>query len=80
LTNAQSTNATTKANSLAALNTAIHSRINNYYASGNGTGTTQGREPGISAANNLQTMAACEMMVRSIREQRAVRRVELTDL
>jgi predicted dehydrogenase len=27
---------------------------------------TQGIEPGISARNNLETMAACEMMVRSI--------------
>jgi predicted dehydrogenase len=38
---------------------------------------TQGREPGISVANNLQTMAACEMMVRSISEHRTVRREEL---
>jgi GH35 family endo-1,4-beta-xylanase len=36
LTNAQSANATTKANAIAALNAAITNRINNYYVSGNG--------------------------------------------
>lgn len=40
---------------------------------------TEGIEPGISAANNLQTMAACEMMVRSVTEHRTVRREELTE-
>ncbi len=38
---------------------------------------TQGVEPGISAGNNLETMAACEMMVRSITQSRTVRRAEL---
>ena len=38
---------------------------------------TQGIEPGVSVANNLETMAACEMMVRSITEKRTVRRDEL---
>jgi predicted dehydrogenase len=38
---------------------------------------TAGIEPGISVRNNLETMAACEMMVRSIREGRTVRRQEL---
>ena len=38
---------------------------------------TQGVEPGISARNNLETMAACEMMVRSITHARIVRRAEL---
>jgi predicted dehydrogenase len=38
---------------------------------------TQGIEPGISARNNLETMAACEMMVRSITLGRTVRRAEL---
>lgn len=38
---------------------------------------TEGREPGISARNNLETMAACEMMVRSITLGRTVRRSEL---
>ena len=37
----------------------------------------EGREPGISVFKNLETMAACEMMVRSIRERRTVRRSEL---
>ena len=36
-----------------------------------------GVEPGISARNNLETMAACEMMVRSITQRRSVRREEL---
>lgn len=36
-----------------------------------------GVEPGISARNNLETMAACEMMVRSITESRTCRRTEL---
>lgn len=39
-----------------------------------------GVEPGISARRNLETMAACEMMVRSIREARTVRRDELERL
>lgn len=34
-------------------------------------------EPGISARNNLETMAACEMMVRSITGRRMVARGEL---
>ena len=38
---------------------------------------TQGVEPGISARNNLETMAACEMMVRSITQARTARRTEL---
>jgi predicted dehydrogenase len=38
---------------------------------------TQGTEPGISARNNLETMAACEMMVRSITLGRTVGRAEL---
>ena len=38
---------------------------------------TQGVEPGISARNNLETMAACEMMVRSITQRRTVARAEL---
>lgn len=38
---------------------------------------TQGVEPGISVRNNLETMAACEMMVRSIRMGRPVERAEL---
>jgi predicted dehydrogenase len=37
----------------------------------------EGIEPGISARNNLETMAACEMMVRSITQGRRVRREEL---
>jgi predicted dehydrogenase len=37
----------------------------------------QGVELGISARNNLETMAACEMMVRSITQSRACRREEL---
>jgi hypothetical protein len=36
-----------------------------------------GAEPGISARNNLETMAACEMMVRSITLKRTCRRAEL---
>jgi predicted dehydrogenase len=36
-----------------------------------------GVEPGISVQNNLETMAACEMMVRSITEGRTVKRSEL---
>lgn len=36
-----------------------------------------GVEPGISVRNNLETMAACEMMVRSITEGRTVKRSEL---
>lgn len=35
------------------------------------------REPGISARNNLETMAACEMMVRSITAARRCTREEL---
>jgi hypothetical protein len=38
---------------------------------------TRGVEPGISARNNLETMAACEMMVRSITLGQTVRRAEL---
>lgn len=38
---------------------------------------TQGIEPGISVRNNLETMAACEMMVRSITQARTVERTEL---
>src|SRR5690606_11166640 len=38
---------------------------------------TLGREPGISARHNLETMAACEMMVRSTTQGRTVRREEL---
>ncbi len=37
----------------------------------------QGIEPGISVRNNLETMAACEMMVRSITQHRTCRRSEL---
>lgn len=37
----------------------------------------EGVEPGISVRNNLETMAACEMMVRSIRLGRPVERSEL---
>ena len=40
---------------------------------------TRGVEPGISAGNNLETMAACEMMVRSITESRTIARAELED-
>lgn len=36
-----------------------------------------GIEPGISVRNNLETMAACEMMVRSIQLNRTVEREEL---
>lgn len=38
---------------------------------------TQGKEPGISARNNLETMAMCEMMVRSITQGRRVLRSDL---
>lgn len=38
---------------------------------------SNGIEPGISVRNNLETMAACELMVRSITEHRTVSRVEL---
>lgn len=41
------------------------------------TYATAGVEPGISVRNNLETMAACEIMVRSITERRTVRRAEL---
>lgn len=37
----------------------------------------EGVEPGVSVRNNLETMAACEMMVRSIQQGRTVRRNEL---
>lgn len=37
----------------------------------------EGSEPGISGRNNLQTLAVCEMLVRSARERRPVERVEL---
>ncbi len=39
----------------------------------------EGVEPGISVRNNLETMAACEMMVRSIQLERTVSRHELQD-
>jgi predicted dehydrogenase len=38
---------------------------------------TRGAEPGVSVINNLEVMAACEMMVRSITLGRTVRREEL---
>ncbi len=38
---------------------------------------TQGREPGVSVRHNLETMAACEMMVRSITAGRTCTRKEL---
>ena len=38
---------------------------------------TRGIEPGVSARHNLETMAACEMMVRSIVMGRTVTRAEL---
>ena len=38
---------------------------------------TAGAEPGISVRNNLETMAACELMVRSITDRRTVHRAEL---
>ena len=38
---------------------------------------TRGVEPGVSVRNNLETMAACEMMVRSITERRECFRKEL---
>jgi len=37
----------------------------------------QGIEPGVSARHNLETMAACEMMVRSVTERREYFRKEL---
>lgn len=37
----------------------------------------EGIEPGISGRNNLQTLAVCEMLVRSARERRPVARAEL---
>lgn len=37
----------------------------------------EGVEPGISGRNNLQTLAVCEMLVRSARERRPVERAEL---
>jgi predicted dehydrogenase len=40
---------------------------------------TEGIEPGISARKNLETMAACEMMVRSITEKRTCQRAELPE-
>jgi predicted dehydrogenase len=36
-----------------------------------------GREPGISGRRNLETMALCEMCVRSVIEKRTIRRSEL---
>jgi|GEM_PF-1025640 len=39
---------------------------------------TEGIEPGISAQNNLQTMMACEMMVRSLSQKRTLHRSEFT--
>jgi len=38
-----------------------------------------GEEPGISARHNLETMACCEMMVRSITEGRMIERSELDE-
>jgi predicted dehydrogenase len=38
---------------------------------------TEDVEPGISGRNNLQTLAVCEMLVRSARERRPVERAEL---
>ncbi len=38
---------------------------------------TRGIEPGVSVVNNIEVMAACEMMVRSITLGRSVRREEL---
>jgi predicted dehydrogenase len=38
---------------------------------------TRGVEPGVSARHNLETMAACEMMVRSIGAGRTSTRAEL---
>lgn len=38
---------------------------------------TEGTEPGISARNNLEVMALCEMMVRSVEQDRRVSREEL---
>ena len=38
---------------------------------------TQGKDIGVSAERNLETMAACEMMVRSIMNRRTVKRSEL---
>jgi predicted dehydrogenase len=40
---------------------------------------TQGIEPGISVSNNLETMAACEMMTRSITNSRTCTRAELDE-
>jgi predicted dehydrogenase len=37
----------------------------------------EGVEPGISGRNNLQTLAVCEMLVRSARDRRPVEREEL---
>jgi predicted dehydrogenase len=37
----------------------------------------EGAEPGISGRNNLQTLAVCEMLVRSARERRPIDREEL---
>ena len=37
----------------------------------------EGIEPGISGRNNLQTLAVCEMLVRSARDRRPVERSEL---
>lgn len=38
---------------------------------------TRGREPGVSVRHNLETMAACEMMVRSVTAGRTCTRKEL---
>ena len=38
----------------------------------------EGVEPGISARHNLEVMATCQMMVRSVEERRTVSRAELT--
>jgi len=39
-----------------------------------------GIEPGISVPNNLQTMASCEMIVRSITGKRSITRAEIGDV
>src|SRR5687767_14882189 len=37
----------------------------------------EGVEPGISGRNNLETLAACEMVLRAAQQRRAVERSEL---
>jgi hypothetical protein len=41
---------------------------------------TEGKEPGISVGKNLETMGACEMVVRAIEQGRKCRRGELAEL